>query len=67
MSPTWITRAQAREIDRLAVERGMSSLVLMENAGRGAVDVLEKLGIAGTVLICCGPGNNGGDGLQVHL
>jgi NAD(P)H-hydrate epimerase len=64
-----LTRAQAQDIDRRAVEAGMLSLVLMENAGRGAVDHLERLGIPGPVLICCGPGNNGGDGLVMarHL
>jgi NAD(P)H-hydrate epimerase len=41
----------------------------MENAGRGAADVLCRLGIAGPVAICCGKGNNGGDGfvLARHL
>jgi NAD(P)H-hydrate epimerase len=65
-----LTREQAREIDRRAIDEcGMSSLQLMENASRGAVDFLERLGIAGPVLICCGPGNNGGDGLAMarHL
>ena len=65
-----LTRAQLRQIDRRAVdEYGMSSLVLMENAGRGAVDVLCRLGIAGPVVICCGKGNNAGDGFVIarHL
>jgi NAD(P)H-hydrate epimerase len=36
-----LSREQVRRVDRLAIERyGMSGLVLMENAGRGAVDVL---------------------------
>ncbi len=62
----FLTCAQAREIDRRAViECGMSSLVLMENAARGVLDVLERQGIAGPVLICCGRGNNGGDGLAL--
>jgi NAD(P)H-hydrate epimerase len=41
----------------------------MENAGRGAAHVLHALGIAGKVVICCGKGNNGGDGLVMarHL
>lgn len=47
----------------------MSGLVLMENAGRGTADVLCQLGIAGPVLVCCGKGNNAGDGFVIarHL
>jgi NAD(P)H-hydrate epimerase len=64
------TRDQCRAVDRRAVQDyGMSSLVLMENAGRGVADVLCALGIDGLVAVCCGPGNNGGDGLVLarHL
>ena len=65
-----LTRDQVREIDRRAVEEfGLSSLVLMENAGRGCADLLQRLGINGPIVICCGRGNNGGDGyvLARHL
>ena len=65
-----LSRQQCREIDRRAVQHyGMSSLVLMENAGRGVVDVLCRLGIDGPVEICCGKGNNAGDGFVIarHL
>jgi NAD(P)H-hydrate epimerase len=65
-----LTRAQSRELDRRAIEEyGISGLVLMENAGRGCVDVLERLGIDGPVLILCGKGNNAGDGFVIarHL
>lgn len=65
-----LTREQAREIDRRAVEEyGLPSLVLMENAGRGVCDRLFQFGLVGPVVICCGPGNNGGDGFVVarHL
>ena len=40
----------------------MSGLVLMENAGRGVADVLCALAGDAAVAICCGKGNNGGDG-----
>ncbi len=41
MLPEVLTRDQVRRVDALAIERyGMSGLVLMENAGRGAVDAL---------------------------
>lgn len=65
-----LTREQTRQIDRAAMEEyGMSGLVLMENAGRGATDVLCCENIAGPVLICCGKGNNAGDGFVIarHL
>jgi NAD(P)H-hydrate epimerase len=65
-----LNRQKSRRLDALAIERyGMTGLVLMENAGRGVADVLCGLGIAGTVVICCGKGNNAGDGfvLARHL
>lgn len=65
-----LTREQSRLVDRLAIEEyGMTGLVLMENAGRGVADVLCGLGIAGPVVICCGKGNNAGDGFVIarHL
>src|SRR5438309_2354877 len=68
-----LTRAQVREVDRLAIERHhVPGVVLMENAARAATDVaMEMLGPnpRPTVLILCGGGNNGGDGLAVarHL
>ena len=64
------TREQSRRVDRLAVEEfGFCGLVLMENAGRGVADVLCGLGIAGPAVICCGKGNNAGDGFVIarHL
>ena len=70
MSAIPITREQVREVDRRAVaEYGIPSMVLMENAGRGVADVLTRLGLAGPVVICCGKGNNAGDGFVVarHL
>src|SRR5690606_40920670 len=65
-----LTREQVRAVDRRAIEHyGMHSLVLMENAGRGVVDLLEQQGIGGPVVILCGRGNNGGDGFVIarHL
>jgi NAD(P)H-hydrate epimerase len=65
-----LTREQSRELDRRAIEEyGISSLVLMENAGRGCVDVMQRLGINGPVAILCGKGNNAGDGFVMarHL
>jgi NAD(P)H-hydrate epimerase len=66
MTERTITRDQARLIDARAVsDYGMHSAMLMESAGRGVADVLCALGIDGPVAICCGAGNNGGDGYVV--
>ena len=65
-----LTREQCRAIDRRAIdEHGFTGLVLMETAGRGCVDVLERLGIDGPIAILCGKGNNAGDGFVIarHL
>jgi NAD(P)H-hydrate epimerase len=70
MPPRTIDRGRSRTLDRRAMEEyGIPGLVLMENAGRGVADVLERLGIHGPVVICCGKGNNAGDGFVVarHL
>ena len=70
MGPFVFTRQQSRRVDQLAVEEfGFCGLVLMENAGRGMADVLCRLGIAGPAVICCGKGNNAGDGFVIarHL
>jgi NAD(P)H-hydrate epimerase len=65
-----LTRAEVRDVDRRAIdEYGMSGLVLMENAGRGCVELLLKVGCRGRVVIACGKGNNAGDGFVIarHL
>ena len=70
MPSTVLTRAQAREVDRRAIDDyGMHSLVLMENAGRGCVDQILQQRVRGPVAICCGKGNNAGDGFVMarHL
>lgn len=60
-----------REVDRVASEDfGIPGVVLMENAALGVVDAaLAEVPHAESVVIFCGPGNNGGDGLAVarHL
>ena len=65
-----LSRADVREVDRLAIEEyGLPGIVLMENAGGNAARLLHAIGIAGPVAIACGKGNNGGDGFVIarHL
>ena len=70
MPPTSLTRAQVRNVDAIAIERfGVPGIVLMENAGRNTAELLFEQGVNGPVVICCGKGNNGGDGFVIarHL
>jgi NAD(P)H-hydrate epimerase len=68
--PRSLTRDQVRDVDRRAIaDYGLPGVVLMENAGRGAAELIIELGIEGRVVICAGKGNNGGDGFVIarHL
>lgn len=62
---------EVRSLDRRAIEHfRVPGVVLMENAGRGAAELLLRLWpTARRVTILCGHGNNGGDGFVIarHL
>ncbi len=62
-----LSREQSRDFDRQAIGAWrVAGLVLMENAGRGACEVLLRhFPEPGRVLVVCGLGNNGGDGYVV--
>ena len=68
-----LTRQQARQVDQLAArEYGISSLALMEEAGRKSALLLDELHLdqdPRSALVVCGKGDNGGDGLVMarHL
>ncbi|MDR1885802.1 MAG: NAD(P)H-hydrate dehydratase [Synergistaceae bacterium] len=53
-----------READRIAAtELAMPVAVLMENAGRGAAEIIaRRYPKSDNILVLCGPGSNGGDG-----
>ncbi|MDP3285195.1 MAG: NAD(P)H-hydrate epimerase, partial [Desulfobacterales bacterium] len=63
-----VTADQMREMDKATIEFGLPGRILMENAGRGAAQMLlEKFpGIgAKKIGILSGRGNNGGDGFVI--
>jgi NAD(P)H-hydrate epimerase len=63
-----LTAAQMREVDRQTSEMGIPGIVLMENAGHRVVEFLAERFAplpAQRIVVLCGKGNNGGDGLVV--
>lgn len=64
-----LSAEQMRELDRRTIEEiGIPSVVLMENAGRGAANRLHERYcdlFPGPVLVLAGKGNNGGDGYVI--
>jgi len=56
--------SQMRAADEAAIRAGIPSLTLMEKAAAGiSRAVRERFPHGGRVVVVCGPGNNGGDGL----
>ncbi|MEN0110863.1 MAG: NAD(P)H-hydrate epimerase, partial [Planctomycetota bacterium] len=65
-SSTPFSRDEARAHDRRLIETlGFLGAVLMENAGRGCVELMESLGVTGSVLVVTGKGNNAGEGFVI--
>ena len=63
-----LTAAEMREVDRRTMEAGIPGIVLMENAGHRVVEFLaERFAPLAEqrIVVLCGKGNNGGDGLVV--
>ena len=63
-----LTAEQMREVDRRTIEDGVPSIALMENAAHRVVeemvrefDPIDRQ----SIVILCGKGNNGGDGLAI--
>jgi len=65
MSREILTVAEMYAADRFAAEHGVTSLTLMENAGRAVADEICKRWKPRPTAVLCGPGNNGGDGFVV--
>jgi ADP-dependent NAD(P)H-hydrate dehydratase / NAD(P)H-hydrate epimerase len=68
-----VSALQMKKLDRRAIQEfGIPGIVLMENAGRATVEVIDKYFsemMIRKIIVLAGPGNNGGDGLVIgrHL
>lgn len=62
-----VTCSEMKQLDGMTIkEKGIPSCVLMERAALKAVEEMEKgFGKNEKVLVVCGSGNNGGDGIAV--
>ena len=66
--PDWLepllAAGEQRALDQWAIERlGRPGIELMERAGRGLAELVAGLVDNGQIVVVCGKGNNGGDGL----
>ncbi len=63
-----LTAEEMHAVDRKTIERGIPGLILMENAGARVAEFLAaRFAPLGSqrIVVICGKGNNGGDGLVV--
>jgi hydroxyethylthiazole kinase-like uncharacterized protein yjeF len=63
-----LTSVQMREVDLRTIRMGIPGIVLMENAAHRVVEFLEARFAplaAQRIVVLCGKGNNGGDGMAI--
>ena len=60
-----LTVSEMYNADQEAIKRGISSSVLMENAGVSVTNAICERWTKRQTTILCGPGNNGGDGFVI--
>ena len=60
-----LTAAAMRAAEARAIAAGTSVETLMDRAGTAAAEAIRLYAGLGSVLVLCGPGNNGGDGYVI--
>ncbi|MCA8889590.1 MAG: NAD(P)H-hydrate dehydratase [Parvularculaceae bacterium] len=57
--------AETREVERAAIDGGLSGAAMMEAAGEAVASFIMRSLPPRPAVVLCGPGNNGGDGFVV--
>ncbi|MEG0423648.1 MAG: NAD(P)H-hydrate dehydratase [Erysipelotrichaceae bacterium] len=60
-----MSKEESKRIDEEAIEMGLSAATLMDFAAKAILEEIQKLPNIKNIMIVCGPGNNGGDGLAL--
>lgn len=60
-----LTAAEMRAAEQVVFDGGMGVEALMERAGRAVAETAWRISAGASVLVLCGPGNNGGDGYVI--
>ncbi|HMC91205.1 MAG TPA: NAD(P)H-hydrate dehydratase [Allosphingosinicella sp.] len=60
-----LTAAAMRAAEGRAIAAGTAVETLMDRAGTAAAEAIRRYSGLGSVLVLCGPGNNGGDGYVI--
>ncbi len=62
----YLPSAVLRQVDQDAIRiLGIPGVLLMENAARGVCQTVQDRYSSGQIVVICGRGNNGGDGLAI--
>lgn len=66
MSKALYQTSAIKQLEKIAMAHGISEAMLMEKAGEAAWSYLQSVWpLARRITVCCGGGNNGGDGFVV--
>jgi hydroxyethylthiazole kinase-like uncharacterized protein yjeF len=60
-----VTAAEMRALEAAAIAQGATEAELMQRAGEAAARAIVAFAAPASVLVLCGPGNNGGDGYVI--
>jgi NAD(P)H-hydrate epimerase len=67
VSPDILNTEQMQMLEHKTAETGISRVEMMERAGNAVAAFIRRTYSPCKILVCCGPGNNGGDGIVTAI